>query len=58
MTRRHGVAAGAVAAADRAGDVILVLAVAMACWFRGYQMANLDRAYALRAAREGAATEM
>ncbi len=35
----------------------LVLAVAMACWFRGYQMTNLDRAYALRAAR-GAVAEV
>lgn len=36
----------------------LVLAVAMPCWFRGYMMTNLDRAYALRAVRENAATEV
>lgn len=35
----------------------LVLAVAMACWFRGYQMVNVDRAHAQHAAR-GAATEV
>ena len=33
----------------------LVLAVAMACWFRGYQMANVDRAHARHALRGGAA---
>lgn len=36
----------------------LVLAVAMACWFRGYQMTNVDRAHARHAARESAATEV